>query len=123
MVSPDSRSLPPLQDIPSFQQRGGVVDRDHLADETLVSEVKKKWREGGKRVHTEEERGRPSGECVKGAGPGRPLSKKAGGASGWASLLGAKVGVGVGEFIVCPNEGDEWLGETIVWRNLGNVWE
>lgn len=67
--------------------------------------------------------GRPSGDCVKGAGPGRPLSKKAGGASGWASLLGAKVGVGVGEFIVCPNEGDEWLGETIVWRNLSNVWE
>ena len=57
MVSPDSRSLPPLQDIPSFQQRGGVVDRDHSTDETLVSQVKKKWGEGGKGVHTEEERG------------------------------------------------------------------
>lgn len=55
----------------------------------------------------------------QGAGPGRPLSKKAGGASGWASLLGAKVGVGVGEFIVCPNEGDEWLGETIVLEKFG----
>lgn len=70
--------------------------------------------EGGSKQLGEEWRGLQETLVCRGRGLEDLCQGKKAGISGWTRSLGGEVGGSDDEFIVCPTEGDEWLGETIV---------